>query len=1008
MASPVVTTRIDWSNSGAFDTQPAIDTVRAPLSIKINRGRNADFSGEAIGAATLSFRNDDHFFTPDRNWADNPSFEIATTGWSTAAIASLTAAATSITQVTDDAGQGGTKAGEAVLTATLNSGVTYPLPYRFRAGVAYSWSIWIKSTAGTLNARCGLASSGTPADISTSSSNITTGWAAYTGTWTPSADRTDAVIWVRTNTASSATVRIDAIQLNPGAALNTYLEAPTKGQLVPGRPVHIGANYSSTDYAKFYGFIERIHPDYATKTVTITCYDVLRRLSETDIVVAASSFVSRSARDMRIEVLADYERGARNLVSNPSFETNTTGYTADFGGTLTRLTTDAAPGAGTACGQFAATGENEKVEQSVLGFVPRWKSGQTYQFSIYLRCTSGTQSWTIKAGPTAALASRTVTVTTAWQRFSLSVTLYTDYTDYTAAFVVQLFSTAADTVRLDGLMLTRGQGLHAYSDAGTGRWPNWCGNGSFDGASLSGWYDAWTNLVGSNPSFETNTAGWSVAADGFKGAATSIVRQTSGTQKYGVAHADVTVTGANQGAHFAITGTFVAGVTYSASLWVRCAVNGNAKVYLGSTGTPADSAITMSNVNTTYKEFTLTWIPSSNRTDVHFGIYYFTGMGATLNIDAAYVSWRDPNTVNDPAYSNTGPGGGGSFTTTSDISTAVVKYGSTSHSLVTPATSGAGQVYDFNHLGVVFRSGQAYTISVWIRATTAMPYRIGIGANIGDGTWDETSTTGTLTANTWTQVTVTWTPSGDRSSVTPYDVVLYVLQTDATGRTFYLDGVRVIPGSSADDFEMPQWTIAATAEDETYTTAASLSGSALSSLGTLNTQTLSRHWIKPSMTTPWYSYVIEGRDDFLAKTSAATLTGVDITNSPDLGLDRTSIVNVVSVTWGSSTEHYSDPDSVETYGTRPASGISGPYSSRTVPDEIGAALVTRYADPHPRPTVRRTNDFPNQLTLDLNDLVTITSTAGLVTDEYVILSESVTIEPAGSWVTEYVTEAYPY
>ena len=134
MAVPTVTVRIDWDNDGDFTS--AIETVRAIApqgkEIQITRGRSADFSADTTGAATFFLRNDDDRYTPDRNWHDNPSFEDGTTGWSIAAIASLTAAATSIGQVTDNATAAtGSKAGEAVLTGTLNSGITYAIPGQY-------------------------------------------------------------------------------------------------------------------------------------------------------------------------------------------------------------------------------------------------------------------------------------------------------------------------------------------------------------------------------------------------------------------------------------------------------------------------------------------------------------------------------------------------------------------------------------------------------------------------------------------------------------------------------------------------------------------------------------------------------------------------------------------------------------------------------------------------------------------------------------------------------------
>lgn len=1025
MAVPLLTVRADWDNDGTFtglyDALAPID--HQPLVVR--RGRSADFGTEAIGALSFVLDNDDESYSPDRNWHDNPSFEAGTSGWSALAIASLTAAATSIAQVTDTAGVGnGSKAGEAVLTATVNSGVTFPIPYRFVNGFTYSISVWLKSVTGNLNVRAGMASAGTPADIASSGANITTSWAQYTFTWTPTGDRSDAVFFVRTTTAATATVRIDAINVNPGSTGYTFIEAPTKGQLVPGRPIHVYATWSAVDYPLFYGFIERLTPVPEDRVTVITCYDMLRKLSETDTVASAGTFVALTARDYRLRALSDFERGNLNLIRNPSFESNLTGWNDGFG-IASRLTTDSAPGAGTCCMQLAATAGSQQVGYLIEGMRPVYFAGETYVFSIYLRTTSGTQTWNLSVTATGAIAAgKNVTVTSTWTRFYVSWTASVDIDD-PDILTVALNSTASGTIRADAAAFTRGTGLLPYSDTGTGRWPNLCLNGSFEGSATGLWYDGFANLIG-NPSFETDTSGWSGTADAFHGAGT-ITRVTTGTHKFGSAHAELAVSnGGTEGAHYAITGTFVSGVTYRFRAWITSASGGGGsgsgyKIGIGSQGTSSDK-VEVTGTTTHgggYVAVTSTWTPSANRTDAHFYFAGNAGINAgTLMFDGAFVVRRDSThgggATDDPEYSDTGPGTGGSFVTSNAQDSGTVKYGSVSAVTVTPATTGAGRIYDFRASNLKFRAGQTYSVSVWLRSTTAMPYRVGIGANKLDGTWDEASTTGTLTANTWTQVTTTWTPAVEYdSSANGYRVVLYVFQTNATGRTFYLDGVRVLPTSSTDDFEMTHWSVPGAAEPEVYQAGVQISGTALTILSAINASNLSRHWVEATMASPWWTYNLEDRDTYAAKASAETVASID--GWSDTDLDRSSIYNVVPISYRSGSDnvtgYWSDADSVAKYGVRPYNTIdASAFLNQSGADSIANAILQRYRLVNSRPVLLRSNVFPEMLARDLNDVLRITVARYAILNRlYAILTITLTVDQAAQlWAAQVQLEEYPY
>jgi hypothetical protein len=1010
---PDVVARVDWWDRGGF-TDPLDDITDYILSDHLTRGRSTDYGTDAIGSRTFRLRNDTGRFTPDRNWHDNPSFEVDTSGWSVAAIAGLIAAGTSIAKVVDNAPSAGSAAGEAVLQATLNAGVAYAIPHTFRAGVAYQVEIYLKSVSGSTSIEAGIGSSAAPTDRAISSGAITGSWAAKSLTWTPTADRDDVVVFVRTGAASAATVRIDRVQVNPGS-LNGYLEAPTKGQLAPGRRVHLYATWLGIDYPLNEGRIERISPIPLTHDVEFVCYDQLRRFQETDVVVPAMDFVQRSARDFRREILEDFERGTRNLVGNPSFEVDTAGWNVtSFGGggpTLTRIATDAA--VGSACGEYVAAQVNNRLTYPVR-LAPIVFDGQTYRLSLYLRTTGTEADWAIGlfASSSLVFAERTIRVTAGWVRHTLTWTVPTTVTaSNTTPLTLYIRALAGGTVRVDGVAVTRGQALHPYEDSGSGRWPNWCGNGSFDGLVLNGWYDGFLNLVG-NPSFEVDTAGWSAAADAFHTAATSIARSTA-QQKYGAASGLVTPSSGQSGVHYAITGTFKAGLTYDVVVSARSVtgVGGTFQVGIGSNGTPTDKGTANSpgGLGLTWIDVRASWTPSADRTDVHV---FTTGFGSNYYIDGIMVTRRDLFASAGPnRYSDVGPGVGGSFTSARSIS-STARWGSRSHQADTPATATAGRIYDFGHLGSYFQAGQPYTLSIWIRPTSSMPYKVGIGGNKADGTWDEASTTGTASANAWTQVTVTWTPSADRSAAGLLDAVLFVYQTDATARTFLIDGVRVIPGSSADAFEMDHWSLGD--EDVVFSPSASLTGSALGALQQLNKLTLTRHYVRPTMPSPFYAYVAASRDDLATKTSVETIIDTGVGGLEDLSpwqLDRAAIINIVPVSFSGGIEYMSDAASIRTYGARPGLAINGVsfYSERTPAEEVGAALVARYKVPRARPQLRRSNIFPNMLARQVDDRITVSAARLKVASQpYLIVIWELDIEQAGLvWRARYGLEEVP-
>ena len=784
--------------------------------------------------------------------------------------------------------------------------------------------------------------------------------------------------------------------------------------MTPGRPVHIYATYELVDWPLFFGYIERLSPDAWGRTVEVTCYDPLRRMSETDVAVGSNG-VRRSARDFRMAILEDYERGDRNLVINPHLATNLDYWlnpASPPAGGLSRITTDHCPDTtGTTCLQAVAPSIYHTFYTPTWN-VPQIIAGVTYRASVWLKWVSGSNWVKIGLGGSPTVGSpvgtfKDVYIDGTWRKYSITYTptatkgACEGVDAISQPFGLSFMALAAGTYLVDGAQVTRGQVAYPYSTAGTGRSPNWCANGSFDGDVITGWVDGWKNLV-SNPTFNTGDAsGWS------GGSIAWAWGDGAFDPSMDLNHATVTANGATVTCN--LSGTFKAGVTYYARLHTKLGTATSSSIILNlrSSGTPADtSSGGMVGVGSGWAVTQVGWTPSADRTDAQL-IFTTSGSAGNIKIDCAMVH-RGTGPFD---YCDTGPGDIGSFAGQAG-NWSDAKYGSMSHYFYTDATAGAGRIYDFNSNKAVFLKNQPYTLSMWVKPPSSMPYKVGIGANKGstafstgnDGTWDEASVTGTLTANVWTQITVTWTPTADRLGDQPFRVCAYIYQTDATARSWVeIDGVRVIPGSSADAFEQASWDLGV--ESDVYATAASITGTALSCLSTINDLAMTRHWIKPSMTTPFYKYTTLGR--------AATKTVEEVFNNDMMDfttadIDRESIINVVPITHSGGTEYYSDYTSVTTYGPRPGTAINGAtfYENTTLPESVGAAMVARYKVPRARPTMTLRNYFDQQLWLELDDLITVTNTRLRVSGgRYLIAGLTTNVTGGGAiWTTDYQLE----
>jgi hypothetical protein len=167
-----------------------------------------------------------------------------------------------------------------------------------------------------------------------------------------------------------------------------------------------------------------------------------------------------------------------NLVTNPSFEVDTTGWSA-FGGliTLSRITTEALYGTG--CAQIVratntGVGVNHGIDATSATYVPV-TVGQSYTASASVKQASGdpavfiTIAWmNAGGGYITETGSVTISASTSWKRISVTSTAPAN-ADKARILIRESISAseAAATWLVDAIMLEAGSTLNAYFDGTT-------------------------------------------------------------------------------------------------------------------------------------------------------------------------------------------------------------------------------------------------------------------------------------------------------------------------------------------------------------------------------------------------------------------------------------------------------------------------------------------------------------------------------------------------------------
>lgn len=184
-----------------------------------------------------------------------------------------------------------------------------------------------------------------------------------------------------------------------------------------------------------------------------------------------------------------------NLVTNTSFEIDTTGWQATgTGASITRTTS--AYYVGTASLQITCTGAAASTG-ALLSNHPAVSANTTYTASVWVKATSGTSirielgefdSGSVSVG--ARTMGSTTTATGSWQR--LSVTRTMSATGVSADIVIRNINAVANTIQVDAVLFEQGSTLGDFFDGA---------NGAVQGTTV-----AWTGTANASTSTATTVA----------------------------------------------------------------------------------------------------------------------------------------------------------------------------------------------------------------------------------------------------------------------------------------------------------------------------------------------------------------------------------------------------------------------------------------------------------------------------------------------------------------------
>lgn len=476
------------------------------------------------------------------NLVSNPSFETDTAGW--------TAKGNAAISVSTAEKYIGNSSIQMVLT-TAEDGIRFNYP--LASSTTYTLSYYGKATTAINGTRCGRSDDGsTNTNGAVSTPNYpSTGWMRFTCTFTTGTTSGAPYFYIG-RSVGGGTVFIDAVQLEVGSSatpyqmgtisLNGVVKSPTsfrnQSDSVAAFQVQNAAGTSIFNIDTVGGAVQTnlIQANYALALRAggggyVNLQDgsgrsMLTSYSDTGATKLRSYTANTGAfqiQDVNANTILNVDTtGNRNFITNPSFETDTAGWSITAGGSsLLRITTDQYSGLS------SVRNTNTATANTGGRFLYQLAASSTYTFSMYAKA-EGSNFSTLELGYntdgttyTSCLTAQTVT-TTGWTRYSCTFTMPGTVSSNRFVYFRQTDATARSFL-VDAFQLETGSTLTNYS----------LGNISLNGAVNSPAIfqnqsnssnafqiqnaagdqilniDSTTNNMVGNPSIETSTTGWS-------------------------------------------------------------------------------------------------------------------------------------------------------------------------------------------------------------------------------------------------------------------------------------------------------------------------------------------------------------------------------------------------------------------------------------------------------------------------------------------------------------------
>jgi hypothetical protein len=580
-------------------------------------------------------------------------------------------------------------------------------------------------------------------------------------------------------------------------------------------------------------------------------------------------------------------------------------------------------------------------------------------------------------------------------------------------------------------------------------------------AALNYFGAGWRNLLSFNPTFATNTTGWSAAG----GTSPAITRSTGDYPPgVGVTTCGVLTNGTSgQVVLSAITldADVAVGDTLHVSFWCKL-VSGQNSGYVRFLDEGADEVTELydySNGNIwggggwVLKHYSMAVIKAAAGINLTIASGNNAGVAYELRVAALQVThgtaWHpysatggsglgclyqnliiDPSVelpVSAPYIPSRWSKGASSWSTAATYDpisayNSETAFGQKSLLIYFSASAGSGCKYTglSDYTRTLF-AGNTYVFSLYMNANG---YNRDITFGIGSlGTPADYAESTVSVTTSWAQYSVTWTPTSDHA-----DVALFIKQTYAGGAadSVLVDGVAVYPGTEVFPFEPP---FADFCSEPLYAVQNASSGSVKSILDALNAVTLTRHWIEASLTAPYWRYRTESVNEVKLREWSEAFTDGDFMDFTGLDIDANAVINVQSVTPGGyfiddggvvhanadANKVVSSLDtSVGLLGIREGTPITssllenktGAIPDTAIQQALADNIIQFHATPHSRPTLTVSSRWPSQLVRELDDVIKVTfSRLGISALEYYIVKLDHLVTKGGAiWKTVYTLE----